>query len=613
MPTDLEQQLPRFAEALDREAPAISVDEILSCATVAVDVDRLERPASDQVPPVAAASWGDASPGHDGIVDRVVPMELTPALAARRPARRRVAVKVALGVAAAAVLVVALAAIVRFGDEPDRVDVPSSTVPTPPPTQPPTTVPTTSAPSTIPPTAPAPTSGGMWPQSSVEEVQRAQERADAGDPEYPWQLYPRLSSYDPNVGDLATYVVDPGPEFVDRFLHEELGWEDFVWYPWWGETGNPDAQLAGIVYLRCRPGVTNPIYPSGPYDYPLGQPYDWARCAPTIDDLRYEAVSIDLDQPARQDPDGLWVVSAWRIIDSIAQTDPVAEEAEATGRLEEFLADRVAGSGAEGVSAAAGGIPLLYATTTGASYERYEIERTSEPAWPTAYMSFAVRLFADDGATVVEQAIDYLPWHDGSRPSFFYSPGSTTENGQPVPQPYQFFNGEVTVSAPRPWWGDFNALVLDDERAVGRILFLPDPSPTLTGCERDAARDDGEALAAAVLADPDLDVTEPVAASVGALDALVMDITAGAASTVGCAADGSGGTTVLLHDLGGDVGADSNFTLDNGNRMRLYLVDLPEGSAHRILAIAVVAPNSQFDEVFAAATPVLDTIEFHTT
>ena len=30
MPTDLEQQLPRFAEALDREAPAISVDEILS-------------------------------------------------------------------------------------------------------------------------------------------------------------------------------------------------------------------------------------------------------------------------------------------------------------------------------------------------------------------------------------------------------------------------------------------------------------------------------------------------------------------------------------------------------------------------------------------------------
>ncbi len=39
MPTDLEQQLPRFAEALDREAPPISIDEILSRGTVAVDVD----------------------------------------------------------------------------------------------------------------------------------------------------------------------------------------------------------------------------------------------------------------------------------------------------------------------------------------------------------------------------------------------------------------------------------------------------------------------------------------------------------------------------------------------------------------------------------------------
>ena len=54
MPADLEQQLPRFAEALDREAPAISVDEILSGGTVAVDVDRRARPAWDQVRRVAA-------------------------------------------------------------------------------------------------------------------------------------------------------------------------------------------------------------------------------------------------------------------------------------------------------------------------------------------------------------------------------------------------------------------------------------------------------------------------------------------------------------------------------------------------------------------------------
>ena len=35
-------------------------------------------------------------------------------------------------------------------------------------------------------------SGGMWPQSTLEEVRAAQERADAGDPDYTWQVDPRL-------------------------------------------------------------------------------------------------------------------------------------------------------------------------------------------------------------------------------------------------------------------------------------------------------------------------------------------------------------------------------------------------------------------------------------
>ena len=64
MPTDLEQQLPRFAEALDREAPTISVDEILSRGIVAVDVDHLTRPVWDQVPRLTTVSWGDTMPDH---------------------------------------------------------------------------------------------------------------------------------------------------------------------------------------------------------------------------------------------------------------------------------------------------------------------------------------------------------------------------------------------------------------------------------------------------------------------------------------------------------------------------------------------------------------------
>ena len=36
-------------------------------------------------------------------------------------------------------------------------------------------------------------SGGMWPQSSLEEVRQAQERADAGDPAYTWQVDAELA------------------------------------------------------------------------------------------------------------------------------------------------------------------------------------------------------------------------------------------------------------------------------------------------------------------------------------------------------------------------------------------------------------------------------------
>ena len=46
--------------------------------------------------------------------------------------------------------------------------------------------------------------------------------------------------------------------------------------------------------------------------------------------------------------------------------------------------------------------------------------------------------------------------------------------------------------------------------------------------------------------------------------------------------------------------------------MRLYLIDLPEGSATRILAIAVVAPEARFEAVLEAAAPIIESIEFHT-
>jgi hypothetical protein len=64
--------------------------------------------------------------------------------------------------------------------------------------------------------APTP-SGQMWPQTSLEEVQEAQRLADDGDPDYTWQVAPAL------VGDAEPW----GAEILDRFLREELGWEEF--------------------------------------------------------------------------------------------------------------------------------------------------------------------------------------------------------------------------------------------------------------------------------------------------------------------------------------------------------------------------------------------------
>jgi hypothetical protein len=47
-------------------------------------------------------------------------------------------------------------------------------------------------------------------------------------------------------------------------------------------------------------------------------------------------------------------------------------------------------------------------------------------------------------------------------------------------------------------------------------------------------------------------------------------------------------------------------------RMRLYLLDLPEGLSSRILAIQIVAPGpEELEQMEEAAAPILDSFEFH--
>jgi hypothetical protein len=193
----------------------------------------------------------------------------------------------------------------------------------------------------------------MWPQSSLEEAEEAQRLADAGDPRYTWQVLGPVSFNDPRQ-----------TEFITRFLQEELGWEEFDLSGFPGlYAGVPDDRPWEFLAVRCAPGQTNPLYPNDPQG---------RRCAPTIDEYRYETVMINAEPPFRvaDDPSAIWVVSRWATLQpsdvqvtgthyrddngesfrrQVQQVVPPSD-AEATALLESFLQARVDGEGPRNTS-----------------------------------------------------------------------------------------------------------------------------------------------------------------------------------------------------------------------------------------------------------------------
>lgn len=457
----------------------------------------------------------------------------------------------------------------------------------------------------------APTvSDQMWPQTSLDEVREAQGLADAGDPNYAWQVDPAL------VDDAAPW----GAEILERFLREGLGWEDFHELGGFAY-GDAGGLYAELVFIRCAPDQTNLLYP----DDPKGR-----GCAPTIDDLRYETVMITIEQPARRDPSGIWVVTEWVILQpgepsslfdhlypdftqrQVEQVAPVSD-AEATAHLEAFLAARADGEGAESYVLREREtspfkhkeVPLLYADTDGARYERFEIERLQVGEWPSGWIEFRTRLFSEDG-TVVEQSF-HVVRNDGLLGLVYghsSAPLSTTEDGQSVAVLYSALGGDLTFAAAPPWDDPFFSD--GPETSLGRIengsasqftqlAVVADPL-TAAGCEVGPAPADAESLVSSIAANPDLEATAPVAVSVGGIDALRMDIVApGQPGTGDCV------PMVLEH-----------LSLSGEARMRVYVLDLPEGMSARLLAIGIIAHESMFDDVLEAATPVLESFEFQT-
>lgn len=423
-----------------------------------------------------------------------------------------------------------------------------------------------------------------WPQSTLDEVRQAQALANAGDSSYTWQVDAQLAGDEYGKWER---LYNGQVELVDRFLREELGWEAYMQNVF---VGGADHSLTDQRFLRCAPGRTNPLYPPRPATQQGGE-----LCAPTLDELTYESVSLDLVQPDRQGPGGIWVVSRWRPT-TFAQADPAVAEAKATQRLQDFLAARIAGRGAEGrvdVYADWLGreVPLLYATTSGVPYERFEFERVDGPRWPYGGdIGFSVRLFADGDAIVVEQVI-VSHWDGGASVGIEGGLGmssTTTENGQPVSMPFAQFDGEVTYSSPRPY-----LMQVGDDGVIG----FTDPVVFWSECADGAVPADAAAFAQAVIADPNFETSAPAAARVGGVEAVAIDV-----------ALSPGGRVCLAYRTDGRRWIHA---LEPGTRLRLFLVDVPEGMSMRTLAITVMAPVARFDDVVADATPIIDSIEFH--
>ena len=116
-------------------------------------------------------------------------------------------------------------------------------------------------------------------------------------------------------------------------------------------------------------------------------------------------------------------------------------------------------------------------------------------------------------------------------------------------------------------------------------------------CKSGQPAANAEALADEVRSRPDLVASAPVPVTVAGHQGLSMDITTPpGASTSICA----------------DANPRGLVTLSEGSRMRLYLLDAPEGSSIGILAIGIKAPEARFDAVFADAAPIIESLEFHT-
>lgn len=204
-------------------------------------------------------------------------------------------------------------------------------------------------------------------------------------------------------------------------------------------------------------------------------------------------------------------------------------------------------------------------------------------------------------------------WNRGAPPENWADP--STEAGVDGPGTFAILHGEVTFRAAEPW-NDHAEAYIDPrlfflvtgsggEREPAGMSILVNPLPPQTPCDGLRVPPSAEDLVQAIRSDPDLEATAPVTEHVGGIDALRIDVVAApGASIAPCGGAGVPVVSVPGRGAWGGVGP--------GRLGRLYVLDLPGGSA-RTLAIMITASDAAvFERGVEAAAPVLDSFEFHT-
>jgi hypothetical protein len=201
-------------------------------------------------------------------------------------------------------------------------------------------------------------------------------------------------------------------------------------------------------------------------------------------------------------------------------------------------------------------------------------------------------------------------WTRGESPEKWT--GASTESRVDGPGTYSILHGEVTFRAAEPWDDHIEAYIdprlffligPGDEFAEAAMTILVNPLPPEPPCGR-RVPPSAEELVQAVRSNPDLEATAPVIERVGGIDALRMDVVAAPGASVGpCTA----ANEVDVVSVPGRPWASAG----PGDLGRLFVLDLPGGSA-RTLGIWITAPDAAvFEQAVETAAPILDSFEFH--